>query len=179
MKPYPFTEEQSAWLHDLETTTEPQTVGALHRVVAAGPHAPQCRVGFCCLGRGAAVLGLRESPWSEDDHLVSFHGSAVQLLPFRLLHLRSTGGELLVGVPDDEEAALRADREFEPEGWSALAEINDELRWTFPQIAAYIRANPWNVFTGPDAKHAANCPHAQPAFGSCSCGFYKRDFSHD
>jgi hypothetical protein len=180
MKPYPFTHEHSAWLHDLETTTEPQTVGALHRVVAVGPHEPHRCIGWCPLGRGAVVLGLPEASWGEDSQLMAFSGSSVQLLPYRRLHLRGTSGELLAPVPDDQETADRAGREFQAEGWQTLAEINDELRWTFPQIAAYIRAKPWNVFTAPDATHAANCPHARPrSVNSCSCGFYKLDFSHD
>ncbi len=140
-KPYPFTPEQLAWLLDLETTTEPQTYGALHRLTRIGSFGP----GYCCLGRGAVTLNLHETPWSDDDYLGSFGGSAVQLFAFRRLHLRGASGELADAVPPAPGVI--------GEGWQTLAEINDELKWTFPEIAAYIRANPWNVFTDPEASH--------------------------
>lgn len=163
MKPYPFTELQLAWLHRLETTTEPQTIGALHRVISDDEY----KVGWCCLGLGAEVLKLRPSPWAEDAHCIAFNGSASQLMAFRELHLRGSSGELLKPLDGLDYG-------------STLAELNDVARWTFQQIAAYIRENPWNVFTDPAAEHAADCPHAQPRMvGACTCGFYKRDFANE
>lgn len=171
MKPYPFTEAQLAWLHDLETTTEPQTIGALHRVVADGLHC----IGFCCLGRGAVTLGARPAPWAEDNNLIAFHGSSARLMPFRDLHLRGSSGELLsiVGGSLDDDLPFAGE-------WSTLAELNDDASWTFPEIAAYIRKFPWNVFTDPAAEHAHDCPHVDlHAVQSCSCDFYKRDFGNE
>lgn len=156
-KPYPFTPEQLAWLHDLETTDAPQTRGALHRIVKSD----EFPVGYCCMGRAAVTLGLAEAPWSQDEHLGSFHGSSANLMPFYRLHLRSGSGDLLEKVDD----------------WSALTELNDELRWHFTKIAAYCRANPWNVFTDPHAKHDKGCPWNPKTGESCDCGFFKRDFS--
>jgi len=163
-KPYPFTPEQLAWLIDLETTEEPQTQGSLHRLVST----IERPAGYCPLGRAAVVLGLKESPCSHDEYLGSFHGSSAQLFPFRLLHLRGSSGELRQAVRDPDTG----------EHWETLAEINDEMGWTFKEIAAYIRAHPWNVFIDPAGKHDADCPHAEPrAVQACNCGFYKRDFS--
>ena len=156
-KPYPFTPEQLAWLHDLETTDAPQTRGALHRIVKT----EEFPVGYCCLGRAAVTLGLRESPWSEDEHLIAFHGSAANLMFFHRLHLRSASGDLLHKVED----------------LSALSELNDEERWSFKEIAAYCREHPWNVFTDPLAKHAKGCPWNPKTGESCNCGFFKKDFS--
>lgn len=170
-KPYPFTPEQLAWLHDLETTTEPQTVGALHRVVKTEKRS----VGYCCLGLGAKALGLRESPWSEDENLVAFHGSSTQLIPFHRLCLRDGSGGLLYPVPHQGDPDTWLDHN--PEGWLSLADLNDELRWSFPEIAAYCREHPWNVFTDPHASHDDGCPWSPKTGESCSCDFFKRDFS--
>lgn len=162
-KPHPFTAEQLAWLLDLETTAEPQTRGALHRMVAADDQP----VGWCCLGRGAVAIGLREAPWDQDEHCGAFSGSATQLLAYRRLHLRDASGALLEQIQDPTSGEYR----------STLAEFNDEMRWTFPEIAAYIRAHPWNVFTDPEATHDQDCPHVEPrSVPACTCGFYKRDF---
>lgn len=171
-KPYPFTDEQLAWFHDLETTTEPQTMGALHRIEPV----EEFPIGWCCLGRGAAVLKERPYPCSEDDSLISFRGSTVQLFAYRRLDLRSPSGELLRPVPDSRDPKTTFGHS--PTGFSALTELNDELRWTFPEIAAYCREHPWNVFTDPAAKHAEDCPHFDPTSThlACECGFYKRDW---
>lgn len=174
MKPYPFTPEQLAWLLKLETTDQPQTRGALRRVVRIEVKAVDgievFPAGWCCLGIGAETLQLKEYPCAIDHDVSSFSGSSTQLLAYRRLHLRGASGELLAQVQNPKGG----------EWASTLAELNDDLRWTFPEIAAYIRANPWNVFTDPAAEHDDDCPHAGPrSVESCSCGFYKRDFSHD
>ncbi len=169
-KPYPFTPEQLAWLHDLETTDAPQTIGSLHRIVKTHDLA----AGYCCLGRGAVTLGLQESPWTEDEHLGSFHGSSAQLMPFYRLHLRSGSGELLEPCPDPRDPEAVG---YNKHGWQTLAELNDELRWSFPEIAAYCRAHPWNVFTDPHAEHDDGCPWNPRSVSSCNCGFFKKDFS--
>ena len=124
-KPYPFTPEQEAWLHDLETTEEPQTKGKLHRLLDYSSIQP---AGFCCLGRACVVFGFEGHPQMD---VMAFDGNtgALPLNLSKRLRLRSCVGAL-------------ANRH---EGCDHLAALNDS-GWSFKQIAAYIRANPENVF---------------------------------
>lgn len=133
-KPYPFSAEQEAWLRDLETTTEPQTRGALHRLGDWGDHT----AGYCCLGRGCVALGIEEE---LDRYSGRFLGEKTTLpeAVVKTLRLRGDCGNLFIPV----EWMLG-------ESASTLTELNDEARWPFAEIAAYIRANPWNVFLVPE-----------------------------
>lgn len=131
---YKFTPEQEAWLRDLETTEEPQTKGALHRVRADAVNP----VGYCCLGRACVVLGIEERT-SDDGYAYSTFGEDAwqdAWLPkqgIKTLRLRGSGGEF-----------------EEPFGkFSNLADMNDS-GWPFKKIAAYIRENPENVFLPPE-----------------------------
>lgn len=138
-KPYPFTPEQEAWLHDLETTEEPQTKGFLHVLV---PGKVGFTSGYCCLGRACIVLGADEH--ESDDGLGYFWGESVAL-PGSLtnrLRLRGVCGEFAQVVVDHREREC-----------ANLAELNDN-DWSFKEIAAYIRANPWNVFLPPEEETA-------------------------
>lgn len=121
-QPFIFTPEQEAWLVDLETTEEPQTKGALHRLRGA--------IGYCCLGRVCVSLGLPESVLYGT--FGRFDGRETSLSPAVTLrmNLHSGGGTLV-----------------EPVGpHTSLIELNDSGGWSFKRIAAYIRANPRNVF---------------------------------
>lgn len=126
--PFPYSREQEAWLRDLETTEAPQTRGALHRLTADndGP------AGYCCLGRAAVVLGV---PEVVDGTLGYFHGKDGTLSDelTATLRLRSGSGSLLKPFAGDPQV-------------SSLTELNDDYGMSFKAIAAYIRANPWNVF---------------------------------
>lgn len=136
-KPYPFTPEQEAWLRDLETTEAPQTKGFL-RVRQGGKYFPE---GYCCLGRACIVFGLEEL--DDGDGLSSFLGENVGLprTITNLLRLYGDCGEFetLVDIGDAESGST----------FHNLADFND-AGWSFKQIAAYIRANPENVFLPPE-----------------------------
>ena len=135
MKPYPYTPEQEAWLRDLETTTEPQTTGWLH-VVRRSPTFPD--PGYCCLGRACVVLGEK----GKIHTLVESFNGYKTTLPNNLvekLHLRDNDGSLASDFYDDDG-----------ENFVSLIDMND-ADWTFKEIAAYIRENPWNVFKDPEA----------------------------
>lgn len=128
-QPFIFTPEQEAWLVDLETTEEPQAMGDLHRF-SGSPGA-----GYCCLGRACVVLGIKET---RSGDLGFFDGNTA-LLPdvaVEKLRLLSDGGRLKLPVADGVRSHI------------CLTAMND-AGWTFKQIAAYIRANPRDVFTEP------------------------------
>lgn len=132
-KPHPFTPEQEAWLRDLETTDEPQTHSLLHRVSDG-------KESFCCLGRACVALGLEGEPFT----LGMTYLSESNVLPAQAvakLRLRDDIGSFKFNGPtlsDDDDVA------------TALTELNDSGRFSFKEIAAYIRANPENVFLPPE-----------------------------
>jgi hypothetical protein len=128
VKPYPYNAQQLAWLHDLDTTTESQAQRALHS-----------KEGFCCLGRACVVIGLEASIPRNDNCLIAYDGEYKLAPPavVTALRLRGRGGTLVKLVTVDGTNCR------------SLADLNDS-GWSFKRIAAYIRANPWNVFKGPN-----------------------------
>lgn len=132
---YQFTPEQEKWLVDLETTEEPQYFeGGLHLLPEPGVHAG----GWCCLGRGAKTLGLPEGTRGRLGVFCAGTERLTSWLPasaVAALRLRGTCGEFRRYVAVGEET------------YGSLASLNDDAKWSFKQIAAYIRANPRNVFT--------------------------------
>lgn len=121
-KPYPFTPEQEAWLHDLETTEEPQTRRYLHLFEPHQDDNDLLQPGYCCFGRACVVLGV---PEVRNGHYGSF---------------KSMIGHL----PNCARLRLR----LKDNATDTLIEMNDGGK-SFSQIAAYIRANPENVFHPP------------------------------
>jgi hypothetical protein len=124
---YPYNADQLAWLHDLETTEEPQCTEHLHST------GTDMAYGFCCLGRACIVLGVQET--DDEGPYVEYDGDPQILTEptIKRLRLRGTNGDFR--VPDD--------------GASCLTDMNDKGK-SFKQIAAYIRTNPWNVFYDPE-----------------------------
>lgn len=131
---YPFNADQLAWLHDLETTTEPQTKEYLH--VKQGFNG--LPAGFCCLGRACVTLGLGPLA-SSNSNLVRYEGEEATLPESAVAKLH-----LL-----DEEGELGRTAEIDGERFNSLVVMNDKGK-SFKEIAAYIRANPWNVFRDPE-----------------------------
>lgn len=121
---YTFTPEQEAWLRDLETTDEKQAESLLHDTNKGG---------YCCLGRACIVLDIEEDQFGcfdgKDDELPDYAASR--------LRLRSQTGRLAA--------------QFQSRGqyFIDLADMNDK-GMSFKEIAAYIRANPENVFLPPE-----------------------------
>lgn len=83
---------------------------------------------YCCLGVAVEVLGLQEA--SDCD-------------------LEATYEQLCLLTPAGE---MRRPKES---GAATLIGLNDGLSWSFKDIAAFIRANPWQVFTNFDAPQSA------------------------
>lgn len=136
-KPYPYNADQLAWLHDLETTTEAQTKNVLHSVGEDG------KAGFCCLGRACVVLGLVGTRSKITGTHVLYHGLRDVAPSCVQKELRLRGQNALLA----EQAHIQTANGVIQVG--TLAAMNDR-GMTFKQIAAYIRANPWNVFEAPE-----------------------------
>ncbi len=130
-EPYPFTELQEKCIRDLETTDAPQAHGFLEAM------APP--IGFCCLGRFCVVAGAaRRLPVGAIAATFSFgEDSSATLLPASLATLlRMHGG-----------GEFRQHAELQGKGtFASLVNMNDSGLFTFKDIAAYIRHDPWNVF---------------------------------
>jgi hypothetical protein len=139
-KPYIFSKAQEDWLRDLETTDAPQTTGTLHRMVPIG----SVPVGYCCLGRACVALDIPEEV-SRTRQIGVFMGrtGALPEGATKALRLRNSDGELAEAVEADGIA------------YPTLAGLNDGAEWSFKQIAAYIRANPRNVFIDEETDNAS------------------------
>ena len=138
--PYPYTELQEKCLRDLETTEAMQAAGRLHRIYADGSE------GFCCLGRFCVVAGI-PSKVELGAGVVAYgnEGCGFATLPSELakeLKLKPLG------------EFKRYNREMSD--YNSLASMNDSGQYSFKNIAAYIRHDPWNVFTdSPQASEAS------------------------
>lgn len=119
---FQYSAEQELWLHDLETTTEPQTKGYLHLIQAEGLREP----GFCCLGRCCVVLGLPEDTSGPYGIFDGRHG-VLPRTALTKLGLRETEG------PHRDHKA------------NSLVDLNDNGK-SFAEIAAIIRSDPWGYF---------------------------------
>ncbi len=122
-----FTEEQEKWLQALESGEWRQGRRYLWAEVDGVKS-------YCCLG----VAGKLFAPRSR--HMSSAGGRSLQGLAspkvVRILRLRTPGGRF-------REGTIKTD--FGKFGW--LTFMND-YGVPFPDIAAFIRANPEQVFTG-------------------------------
>lgn len=119
-----LTTEQEAWLQALESGKYDQITAYLHD-----------EIGYCCLGVACELLA---EVCEVDVHFSRMEGLYIYAgytnsLPFEVqnkLHLRNSEGRLTKPY----------------KGAFSLTELNDRKRLSFKEIAAYIRANPENVF---------------------------------
>jgi len=123
-----LTENQERWLQALESGEYEQCQGTLINMSAKGA---SC---YCCLGLGCKILGM--TPMKTDRGFLGFGGSStyLTLLAIRELGLRSNDGQFKTPIFE------RGNQ------YDSLEALNDNAKWTFKQIAAYIRSNPENVF---------------------------------
>ena len=125
-----LTAEQEAWLKDLETTDAKQGKSALRSTTDE----------FCCLGRACVVLDVEASIGEKyisntATQVWFYNGSWAILSPNtqRRLGLKSGSGGF--GHPVHLNGVV----------YHSLANMND-AGLTFKEIAAFIRANPNEVF---------------------------------
>lgn len=116
-----FTPEQEKWLAALESGAFRQARGMLRDLIAGGE-------AYCCLGV-ACHLGLARGDVGE----------VLTISSAKALGLADVAGALLRPFLHDDGDLVRS-----------LTEMND-VGTPFAQIAAFIRANPWQVFTNFDA----------------------------
>jgi len=117
----PLGPNQEKWLHDLETTTEPQ--GKYH--LCELDQTTGEPTGWCCLGRACAVL---------DE-------------PYRM---RSDGQVRVFGADGSEEylPGSMVEKLKLAICQGILSTMNDHEGKSFKQIAVEIRANPGRFFKG-------------------------------
>jgi len=111
---------QEKWLHDLETTEEPQGQRYLCRMENGKP------VGWCCLGRAVAVL----EPELEQE--TRYHS-------IRDGYIRYFGSRSSV-IPESTEQLLKL------YNYCKCINMNDRLGYSFKQIAEVIRKDPASFF---------------------------------
>lgn len=128
MADFKFTPEQEAWLQKLESDEmqDKQARGCMRSEDGC----------MCCLGVYCSLqsdVGLQNSVFEYNGELMC----AVPDQPLAdRLGLRSRAGDLKVPFTiDGFNEPVRC-----------LTSLNDEVGWTFKEIAAYIRSNPENVF---------------------------------
>lgn len=131
MSNYQFTEVQEAWLQKLESDEMQDKQGRGQLIDSEGK--------MCCLG----VLCSLQPDVAIIENNFYFGEDLLDSIPVETITdrvgLRTCDGSFVAPV-------LYEDRV----GWQVkaytLTTLNDGAKWTFKQIASYIRANPENVF---------------------------------
>ena len=126
---YEYNRHQEKWLTDLETTDVPQAKGRLKSNTGE----------FCCLGRYYESQEISCEKSESGDFLYLGHISALDDLAVQDLRLKSKYGDILTGKVDPVWRIKIGDH-------TRLTEMNDFLKWSFKEIAEFIRANPDAVF---------------------------------
>jgi hypothetical protein len=86
---------------------------------------------YCCLGVAVAI-GITHHTSLEEDFVLAWTDA-------KFLQMRGCSGPLHTPTKT---------------GYRLLIQLNDNASWSFLEIAAFIRANPWQVFTNFDAPDA-------------------------
>ncbi len=157
-KKYKYNALQDAWLQGLESGKFKQAEGAL-----ATKEVGKLTFSYCCLGVACEVyneIGTGKKLNIDKSHHdnVSFKESMIEatydgeygLLPLsvsKALKLNDNDGTLIDSI--ENKGRLRNKRACADSEVDSLVDMNDN-GYTHKQIAAYIRANPENVFK--DAK---------------------------
>lgn len=176
---FPFTAAQANWIADLLTTDAPQTVQRLRRKGTGVNWQPE---GWCCLGRGLAVLGIE--PVGYDPFGIAQYANGGMCksgdLPdaaWEAFGLRGSYGNLRETVTINTFGplihhhgnSLMASRRLIT--IDSLSDFNDRAGWSFKEIGRYILADPWNVFVWPGREPAPPVclPQSMPILWSRPC----------
>ncbi len=125
---YKFTKLQEKWLKALESGKYKATKNYLCTRIDDG-------VGYCCLGVACEVAGIPKLALTSRGDIIKFDEEVSRLPDYLAAKLKMySNGRLHVIASIDGV------------NYTSLTEMNDNGFLTHPQIAAYIRANPENVF---------------------------------
>lgn len=128
-----LTETQEKWLQALESGEFRQTTGVLVKN-------DNDVLSYCCLGVGAEICGiLKKADCSAFIYNQDKTDTVIEIK--NELHY---GSYQLLGLTN-EDGSLKEDAIISNKPYASLVAMNDG-GLTFAQIAAYIRANPDNVF---------------------------------
>lgn len=134
MSKYRFTKLQEEWLQELESGRIPKAKRALTRL-KGGEIQSQC-----CLGKACEIFRAKKKALLVDigiyrgKRTYNRHDGTLPREIFEAFKLRTDAG--------DFRDAIKHKNSF----IRSLAGLNDKTFMTHPQIAAYIRKNPLNVF---------------------------------
>ena len=118
------------WLTTLEQHPERQTTGVLGEVLEEGKEK------FCCLGQLCEIYYDSSIKIVDKNSNITFNGEDIAL-PSDLQNF--------MGFYGDEGLILGEQPEKDGTTFNTLTEMNDD-GCTWPEIAAFIRANPEQVF---------------------------------
>jgi len=139
---------QELWITDLESGGAEQGTGCLEIWDTKDDKTPQ----FCCLGRLCKVLDVPVKIWEKGFDKGRLNGTSLasQSSVFKASKLKSVSGEpsgdtrelvkFVAGIVGDPTGVRDAD--------CVLTSLNDELKFTFPQIASVLRKFPDLYFEG-------------------------------
>lgn len=136
---------QRAWVNALKSGKYRKAKGALTAIYSGGSRAHCCLGVACVVARGFSEELKKLLPIKNDWTGVEYAGEDT-VLPFALetrLGVRGKNGELLKEFKSIAKRGTCKGEEFTVE---SLVDMNDDLGWTHKEIAAYIEANPKNVF---------------------------------
>lgn len=142
---FEFGPIQTAWLEALESGKYKQGQGCLRsQAEITSNDGAKTQLAYCCLGVLCEVAGL---PWQERKA-----DSSPDIYTGYVFQGEASNGYLptkyaeTVGLSGPKGAFKQKAQVAGGYGYS-LAELNDALALPFAEIAAYIRAQPENVFT--------------------------------
>lgn len=139
---FTFGPKQLEWLEALESGKYAQAHGQLRAPLYREDGTPiSGAIGYCCLGVACELAKLEfRAPTADGSggYMWDGHGSN-GFMPEgseAIIGLHSSDGGFRTPLKDQKEQKY----------YTSLAELNDEGDFSFPEIAAYIRQDPWNVF---------------------------------
>lgn len=153
-KPYPYTELQKQWLAALKSGKYKQGQGFLKAVSDR----------FCCLGVLCELAGWEPKLNEADAIAYSFRDpqnpeayTSTSYLPGFIRRMANLGDDI---GRLEKPVRLKGLESYNP--YTSLASMNDvriiertsrgeTTGLSFPEIAAYIEHDPWNVFLPPEA----------------------------
>ncbi|MBL4656294.1 MAG: hypothetical protein JKY33_10780 [Bacteroidia bacterium] len=112
------------WIRDLETTNAPQSRGSLHN----------CD-GFCCLGRAFVANKIEPDDFVAFTHKDHYYQNQNLYLSERMMDMLG----VKQGIGCDFSIPMNIRPVIDGERYRCLSSINDSGKWTFKQIAYFLR----------------------------------------